>query len=232
MGSARERTLAFLLVVAVALAPAAALFVTASAAPSPSSDSAPSAGAGWMNVSAVKDYAFEPPTFQFVPTNATVSVALTDLDVLQHSLLISSRAGYVIPTSDTTADLNALFHAYPAMVNVEVNYTGDQETRTFHSPTAPGWYEFICNVSGHFENGMYGFVAFGEALPSNLTAPSRTGVGGSGFTSIDAAAAGVVGVVLLLAVVFLYRRQQARRRAQSRSTRTSRRTEGPQNPRP
>lgn len=92
-----------------------------------------------------------------------------------------------------------------------VNVLGDRSVGAFQSPATPGWYEFVCNVSGHFQNGMYGFIAFGENLPSNLTVPSRVGLGGGSISPIDAAVIGAVLLVLVLSFVVWWRRRSAPR---------------------
>ncbi|HKN06760.1 MAG TPA: sulfocyanin-like copper-binding protein, partial [Thermoplasmata archaeon] len=170
--------------------------------------SASDAATGSITVAATKDYGYQPGTFQQVPTNATIAVTFTDDDVLQHSFVISSREGFVIPTGYTDTQLAQLFATYPALYYSIVNAQGDQAVGSFHSPATPGWYEFVCNVTGHFQNGMYGFIAFGENLPSNLTPPSRVGIGGVNLSPLDEAAIGalVIGVVL---GVLLWRRHRA-----------------------
>ena len=63
-------------------------------------------------------------------------------------------------------------------------------------------------VSGHFQSGMYGFIAFGESLPANLTPPSRVSLG---IGNISALEAGFV-VAMLLAVglgLVVWRRRRA-----------------------
>jgi plastocyanin len=164
---------------------------------------------GSVALAATKDYGYQPGTFQQVPTNATITVTFTDDDVLQHSFVISSREGFVIPTGYTDTQLAQLFATYPALYYAVVNGQGDQSVGTFHSPAAPGWYEFVCNVTGHFENGMYGFIAFGENLPSNLTPPSRVGVGGVTLSPLDEAAIGAL-IVAFAVVVVLWQRHRSR----------------------
>lgn len=164
-----------------------------------------------ITVTATGDYGYTPDTLEQVPVGTTVAITFVDASVLQHSFTISSREGFVIPTTDSPQQLTQLFTSYPAIFSIFVNGTGDQHTASFSSPSTPGWYEFVCNVSGHFQNGMYGFIAFGENLPSNLTAPSRTGLGGGTITPIEGASiAGVVAVVALAAIVVHRRRSKAR----------------------
>lgn len=138
---------------------------------------------GSITVAAVPDYNYQPETFGEVPTNADITVAFTDDDVLQHSFTISSREGFVIPTSYTPAQLDQLFVTYPPLYSATVNSQGDQSMGVFLSPVSPGWYEFVSNVSGQFQNGMYGFIAFGENLPSNLT---RVAAASPEFVNISA----------------------------------------------
>jgi len=164
-----------------------------------------------ISISATKDYGYSPASFQQLPTNALISVTFTDEDLLPHSFTISSREGFVIPTSDTTTMLDQEFTTYPAMFSVFVNVSGDQVERAFQSPTTAGWYEFVCNVSGHFQNGMYGFIAFGENLPANLSAPSRVALGGGTITPLEAGVVGGVALTFVLGVVLLYRRRSASR---------------------
>ena len=164
--------------------------------------------AGSVTLAATQDYGYQPGTFQQVPTNATITVTFTDDDVLQHSFVISSREGLVIPSGYTDTQLAQFFTTYPALYYAVVNAQGDRSVGTFHSPVSPGWYEFVCNVTGHFENGMYGFIAFGENLPSNLTPPSRVGVGGVTLSPLDEAAIGVL-IVAFALVVVLWRRRRA-----------------------
>jgi plastocyanin len=178
----------------------------------PGSGLAPTAVTGSITVAATKDYGYQPDTFQQVPTNATITVTFTDDDVLQHTFNISSREGFVIPTSYTAAQLDHLFGTYPSLFSATVNGPGDQYVGSFRSPATPGWYEFVCNVTGHFQNGMYGFIAFGENLPSNLTPPSRVGVGGGGISTIDGAIIVVVVLGVILGFVLL-RRRRSRSRA-------------------
>jgi len=192
----------------VALLVGGALAVSPASAPLGPSTSAIDAATGSIVVSATSDYGYQPDTFEQVPINATITVTFTDDDPsgMQHSFNLSSREGFVIPTTYSAAQLDQLFKTYPTQYSSLVNYTGDQVVGTFHSPATPGWYEFVCNVSGHFQNGMYGFVAFGENLPANLTHPSRVGLGG-GLDPFDAGLAGVLVLAVVLAMVVLRRRR-------------------------
>ena len=89
------------------------LVVPLSPASAHAAASASDAATGSLTVAATKDYGYLPSTFQQVPTNATITVTFTDDDVLQHSFVISSREGFVIPTGYTDTQLAQLFVTVP-----------------------------------------------------------------------------------------------------------------------
>ncbi len=216
----------FALAIAVLVVVSAVAVSSAGARPVAARPSSPGAR-GWINISAEPDYRFQPSTFENVPTNANITVTFTDDDVMQHSFNISSREGFVIPAGYTPTQMSALFAAYPPIFSLEVNYSGDVAVGTFHSNDTPGWYEFVCNVSGHFQNGMYGFIAFGENLPANLTVPQRVGVGGGTISPAEAAVGAAI--VLAAAVVILL---GLRHRATARTPRDPRARRGRRGPPP
>jgi hypothetical protein len=81
-------------------------------------------------------------------------------------------------------------------VSVNVTGSGDQAHASFTSP-GPGWYEFVCLEPGHFQEGMYGYIAFGMALPTNLTPASvNTGPGIAVFII-----SGTIVALVLVAIV-------------------------------
>lgn len=165
-------------------------------------------------IAAVSDFGYQPDAIGNVPLNATVTVTFTDDDVLPHTFNISSREGFQIPNSYTAAQLKQLFDQFHALYAAEVNYEGDVSVGNFTSPSVPGWYEFVCNQSGHFSEGMYCFIAFGEPVPSNLT---EHGTGSETPTtgSIIVAALGGAVVVAILAGAVLWRRRRSAHRAPS-----------------
>lgn len=156
-----------------------------------------SAGATSIAVTAASGYAFDPNTFEDVATNSTISVTFTDGSDLAHTFTIIGREGWVIPSSYTGPQILALaYGSHPRnLINLNVTGSGDVVSGTFNS-TGPGWYEFVCTEGGHFALGMYGFIAFGMSLPSNLTVTS--GVPGPG-----AALYIIVGSIVSLVVIAL-----------------------------
>ena len=173
--------------------------------------SSPDGKAGWINISAVGMYGYSPANLEQVPTNATITVTFTDQSDMAHTFTIIGKEGWVVPNTYSPAQIDALAYgpSPPALVNSNVSGPGDVNVTTFESP-GPGWYEFICTVSGHFQQGMYGFVAFGINLPSNLTPTNKTTIGGGlSFSLVDA-----VVIVLVVAVgaslYVLWQRRRAR----------------------
>ena len=171
-------------------------------------DSQSAGGAASISIAAVSNFGYQPDAIGNVPLDATITVTFTDDDVLPHTFNISSREGFKIPDNYTAAQLNQLFDQYHALYAAEVNYEGDVSVGNFTSPSVPGWYEFICNQSGHFAEGMYGFIAFGEPVPSNLTEHGT----GSEIPTTGSALVAVLGgavIVAVLAVALLWRRRRS-----------------------
>ncbi len=178
---------------------AIALAVTAPARAASSVDTDPT---GSFSVTAVSGFSFTPNTFQQLPTGATITVTFTDNDAIDHTFTIIGKQGWVIPASYSTDQIDQLAYGNsPAPLLRDLNASaaggpGDQVTGTFTSPATPGWYEFLCTEAGHFQQGMYGFIAFGMNLPGNLTvSAANTDPGAPVFI--------IVGTIVSLTVIAL-----------------------------
>lgn len=152
-----------------------------------------------VQVTAQSGFTFTPNTFEDVATNTTVTVTFTNIDAVDHTFWIIGKQGWVIPadaSSDEIDDL-AFGHAPAALFGVNASSVGpgDMVTKTFTSPGI-GWYEFVCTEPGHFQNSMYGFIAFGETLPANLTVSAAS-------TDPGAAVFIIVGTIVSLVVIAL-----------------------------
>ncbi len=180
------------LAVALALIVVLSLFgIGTSQAASHSSDIKDASGST-VAVTASSGFVFDPAGFGNVATNSSIIVTFTDGDVQAHSFTISSREGWVIPNSYSSAQLATFFDQYHPLYNLVADNPGTY-TGNFTAP-AIGWYEFVCNETGHFQEGMYGFIAFGEALPSNLTVVApNDGPGAAVFI--------IVGTIVALTVI-------------------------------
>lgn len=94
------------------------------------------------------------------PTN--LHILVTNLGNLPHTFTLSSQP------NQTLATIAGLVY----IVNVPVNASpGATATGTFTVP-APGVYEFVCTIPGHFEAGMFGFLYVGVPVPAPPTPPS------------------------------------------------------------
>jgi plastocyanin len=152
-----------------------------------------------LAVSAVNGFGFSPNTIEQLPTNTTITLTFSNVDTSgsAHTFTIIGRQGWVIPSTYTPEQLTSLAYGsqYPHIVNANSSGTGNTNVTTFQAP-GPGWYEFVCTEGGHFQSGMYGFIAFGMNLPSNLTviAPN-TGPGEAVFI--------IIGTIVALTVIAL-----------------------------
>jgi plastocyanin len=191
--AARRAAVAFILAVLVIGGSSAALVGTA---PERAASAIHVATSGAFSVTADSGFAFNPNSFEQLPLNSTITVTFTDDDTIAHTFSISSRQGVVIPNSDSDADIDKLFISYPAIYTTSLNGSGDQFVGTFQSPATAGWYEFVCQEPGHFQNGMYGYIAFGMNLPGNLTVVAAD-------TNPGAAVFIIVGTIVSLVVIAL-----------------------------
>jgi plastocyanin len=197
--SPRRIAVALALAVLLAGATSIALVITA---PARAASSVESGTTGAVSVTAVAGFAFTPNAVENVPTGTNISVTFTDNDAVDHTFTIIGKQGWVIPSSYSSDQIDALaFGSTPSALLKPLNATsvgtsGEQVTATFTSPAAKGWYEFVCTEPGHFQNGMYGFIAFGESLPGNLTVASpNTDPGPAVFI--------IVGTIVALVVIAL-----------------------------
>ncbi len=160
--------------------------------PSASADIVQAAGSTSVDVTASSGFKFTPSGFNDVGSNTTITVQFVDGDTLSHTFSIWGREGVQIPSSTSIAQLAALFTDYPPLVSV-IATSGQTNTTTFAAPPT-GWYEFVCLESGHFASGMYGFIAFGEPLPANLTVTTP-------YDGPGAAVFIIIGTIVALTVI-------------------------------
>jgi uncharacterized cupredoxin-like copper-binding protein len=154
-----------------------------------------------LQVTAESGFSFTPNTFQQLPVNTSIAVTFTDNDAIDHTFSIIPRQGWVIPSDYSSSQIDSLVYGAPgALINLNatsVGNPGDIQTGNL-TITAPGWYEFVCTEPGHFQNGMYGFVAFGMNLPANLTVNAAdTGPGAAVFIIVGT----IVGLVVIALVL-------------------------------
>ena len=197
--------LAVVLLLAPAAAPAPGS-VRAAVAPAASVHSAGSVYD--LKVEATGTYGYQPDTISNIPLATTINVTFDDDSSLQHSFNISGREGVEIANYANTnaTELAKTLFSVPPLYVTTVNGPGDVSVGEFTSPSTPGWYEFVCNVTGHFQLGMFGYIAFGEAVPGNLTLPAGASGGGKVFPWAYGVVVFVVVLVALVGLLFRLRR--------------------------
>jgi hypothetical protein len=143
-------------------------------------------------------------TFRFVPdilaVNTTtypvnVAVEATNDGVLPHTWTVEGQANNTL----SPANYTTYFSAHPPL-GVAVLTNGGQSNWTNFTVPGPGIYEFICQIAGHFVNGMFGFLYVGVAPPANATSPSTAIV----QVGILVGAASLLGVGAIFALAASY----------------------------
>ncbi len=192
--SLRTKSLALALVVLVVGAASIALVFTA---PARAGSSITSDSSSAFSVTAVSGFSFTPNAIQALPTNTNITVTFTDADTIDHTFTIIGKQGWVIPASYSGAQIDQLAFGNSPKALFSANASADSQApaASFTSPGV-GWYEFVCTEPGHFQNGMYGFIAFGMNLPGNLTvSAANTDPGPAVFI--------IVGTIVSLTVIAL-----------------------------
>ncbi len=143
-------------------------------------------------LSAVDGLRFSPDIINDVPVGVNVTAIFTNADTSGsgHTFTVSSQLNHTIPS---TTDLGTYFQQYPPLISLWENGTGLTTNGTIEF-SGVGWFEFVCLEPGHFQSGMYGYIAFGEAVPANLSVSApATGPGLAVFI--------IVGTIVTLTVI-------------------------------
>jgi uncharacterized cupredoxin-like copper-binding protein len=115
--------------------------------------------------------------YQFLPSvlvaNGThypfnLDVLVTNTGNLGHTFTMAPQSNVTI----TPANFSAYFVQHPPLVSVNVpSGAGSTVWANFTVP-APGIYQYICEVPGHFANGMTGLLYVGVPAPPPMAPPS------------------------------------------------------------
>jgi len=117
-------------------------------------------------------FSFVNRSYEELPLNTSITVKFFNSDPsTPHTFTILNRSRFAVkdPATFSNSALGSLLKTYGTLVNVSASGGSYAPTGTIAPISAPGWYEFVCTEQGHFQSGMYGYVAFGMALPANLT---------------------------------------------------------------
>jgi hypothetical protein len=168
----RLRWVAFAVVVALVIVAGTSLSTARVVVASP----VVNASRGYLNETAVSPFNFTVREFYNVPLGTNISVSFVNGDTTgdAHTFTLLNWSNRSVPNSFSTDQIGSLIHRFGTLINLTEPNEGSTADGYFTSPSSVGYYEFVCMEPGHFGYGMYGFIAFGELLPTNLSFASNT----------------------------------------------------------
>lgn len=116
-------------------------------------------------------------SYQFLPAvlvaNSThypfnLDVLVTNTGNLGHTFTVAGQTNVTL----TPATFATYFVQFPPLVNAPVPSGPGQTVWANFTVAGPGVYQYICTVSGHFANGMTGFLYVGVPPPPQPAPPS------------------------------------------------------------
>ena len=143
--------------------------------------------------------------YRFVPAvlsaNGThyplvVDVQVTNQGSLSHTFTVSPLSNYTL----SPANFTDTFQTNAPLVDQAINSGAGTTAWANFTVRAPGVYQYVCTVPGHFANGMDGFLYVGVSPPPPTQAPSTAIV----ETWVLIGSAGLLGVGILVAVIASY----------------------------
>lgn len=163
-----------------------------------SSGEVPDAGTT-LYETATTGFSYTNRSYGNVPTSTSISLTFFDADQgSPHTFTLLDIPDFWIQNYSTFNPyyLDQLLQKYGTLVNTTAVTTahGGYANGTFTSPSAAGYYEFLCLESGHLQSGMYGIIAFGEPVPTNISF-------GSGSPGPGLAVFIIVGTIVALTVL-------------------------------
>jgi plastocyanin len=137
--------------------------------------------------------AFVPNVLSASPTHypIVVAVLVTNEGSFGHTFTMAPQTNVTLLPSNFTT----YFAAHPPLVNQAVPAVPGGTVWANFTVAAPGVYQYICEVSGHFANGMYGFLYVGVPVPAPPAAPSTAIV--QGWVLVGSAVLLGIGAVLV-----------------------------------
>jgi hypothetical protein len=121
---------------------------------------------------------------------------VTNTGALGHTFTVSPLSNFTL----SPANFTATFQTNPPLVSAPVPGGAGGTVWANFTVRAPGIYQYICTVTGHFANGMTGFLYVDVPVPPPPVAPSTAIVD----TWVLIGSAVLLGVGALLAVVASY----------------------------
>ncbi len=174
-------------------------------------------GSTVVTISVGEAYAFSPNIVSNLPLNTTIEFDLMTVQPSGHyfTLVNASNEGYDIatglgggnPGSVTPTQLDNFFKKHPPTVSVAFGTNPGDQVFINITSLPKGWYEFVCTVAGHFQGGMFGYLAFGMAVPGNLSGGGPTNAVGLPVYIIVGTIVTLVVIAMVLGFVIGRRRQ-------------------------
>jgi hypothetical protein len=141
-------------------------------------------------------FAFANRSYSDLPLSSSINVVFFDADIGPHTFTLINISNFWLSNYSSyppTALVN-LVHTHGYLVSANASGNGYNRTEHFTSPSSAGYYLFVCMISGHFEEGMWGVVAFGENVPANISF-------GSGSPGPGLAVFIIIGTIVALTVL-------------------------------
>lgn len=103
-----------------------------------------------------------------------IAVLVRNEGTLGHTFTLAPQSNVTLLATNYTS----YFASHPPLVSEDVPAVPGGTVWANFTVTAPGVYQYICEVSGHFASGMYGFLYAGVPVPPPPPSPSTAIVEG------------------------------------------------------
>ena len=135
---------------------------------------------------------FVPNVLSASPTHypLVIAVLVTNEGSFGHTFTLAPQSNVTLQATN----YSQYFTAHAPLVNQAIPALPGGAAWANFTITGPGIYQYICTVSGHFANGMYGFLYVGVPVPLPPPAPSTAIV--EGWVLVGSAVLLGIGVVL------------------------------------
>lgn len=113
---------------------------------------------------------FSPNVLAAAPSHYPIAldVFVTNLGDLSHTFTLASQSNVTLSSGNFTT----YFMAHPPLVSVNVPASPGGTVWANFTLSAPGVFEYICEIPGHFAAGMFGLLYVGVPLPAVAPPPS------------------------------------------------------------
>ncbi|HZY70376.1 MAG TPA: hypothetical protein VFF67_05285 [Thermoplasmata archaeon] len=120
-----------------------------------------------LQTNTTSSFSFTPDAIGSMPTHFPVaySVLVTNLGALPHTFTVESQPNVTLQPST----FPQTFATNPPAANVNIPSSAGGAVWANFTITKPGIYEFICEVQGHFAQGMFGYLYAGVPIPVTST---------------------------------------------------------------